>query len=392
MSAINMNSTLNTSDERAILERINAKTADQMTPVIAYLVILMCVGLFGNVLAVIFYGRNAKKSTHSVFICTVAIYDMIACVISIPSEIADLRLFFTYDNITACSILRFVNHFSAIGSIGVLLEISIDRFRRICRPVQKQLNHKQATLACAGSIIFSIFLSWPSLVFYTAVPVEVKSENGQVVTGHTCTTTKEASYRTYLWIFNFIYMGLFIIFTIILCVMYSIVGRVLIQHNRKIKLHKRPEISVCSTSGGMETSFTDDTCTTKQKTNYVKMATVQATKQKSNKNKTNHLNRSTLKFTMIMLVVTAVFVLSYLPFLVLVLWRAGNSTYESDLLSDSELVALQFGMRTYFLNSAINPFTYGFFNSSFREFVKKSVCFCYKRSAGRFKPTSSATQ
>ncbi|XP_052764623.1 neuropeptide FF receptor 2-like [Mya arenaria] len=374
-----MNNTLNTSNGNILLERINARIAHNMTPVIVYLVILMCVGLFGNALVILFYGRNARQSNHSLFICTVAIYDMIACVLSVPSDIADLLLFFTYDSNTACKIFRFVNHFAAIGSIGVLLEIAIDRFRRICRPLKTQLNHKQAMLACAGSILFSLVLSWPSLVFYSAFPISIKSEDGQVVNGHICTTTKEGSYRTYLWIFNILYMGLFIIITAILCVMYSIVGRVLVKHNRITKQHKRPEISEFSTSGGMETSFTDDTCTTERNTNDMKMATIQATKRKPVKNKPNHLNPTTLKFTIIMLVVTVVFVLSFLPLLVLILWRTANGAYEYDLLSDSELVAYQFGIRTYFLNSAINPFTYGFFNSSFREFVKKKVCLCYRR-------------
>ncbi|XP_052763587.1 neuromedin-U receptor 2-like [Mya arenaria] len=353
-----MNNTFNISDEKVILERINAKTADQMTPVIAYLVILMCVGLIGNVLVVLFYGRNAKNSTHFVFICTLAIYDLISCGISIPSEIATLRLFFTYDNSIACKIFRFVNHFAAIGSIGVLLEISIDRYRKICRPFRRQLNHNQTKVACAGSIVGALFFSWPSLVFCKAVPVDVRNENGQQVTGYTCTTTKEEKYRNYLWIFNSTHFVIFICFTIILCVMYALVWSVLLKRKT---YSETSEVSAI----GVEPSYSGDSMD--RSTQSARMAVEMATQP-------SHTKPRTVRLTMLMVVITVVFVVSFLPFFLLVIWRAKNGTFESDFLSDSDLVAFQFGIRSYLFSSAINPFMYGFFNSEFREYVRKVVC------------------
>ncbi|XP_052763586.1 probable G-protein coupled receptor 19 [Mya arenaria] len=364
----------NASDSDALLVNLNAEKADLMTPVIVFLAVLMCAGLVGNVFVVIYYGFRARKSTHSLFICTVAIYDLISCGISIPFEIVDLRLFITFEDSTACKVLRFVNHFAAIGSICILLEIAIDRFRRICRPVQKQLNHQQAKLACGLSVVVSVVYSWPTFVFYTSVPVDVRSKNGQTVTGHDCTTTKEKEYSVYLLVFNFFYMASFVVVAVILCVLYSLVGRMLVKHNHKMTAAK-------PTSEGIETSLTDDTTAKTKQTEKVTSNTGDKPTQQAN-HKTTHLDRTTVKFTMIMLVITVVFVISFLPFLALLLWRVAKGGYIVDALSDSGLVAFQFGLRSYFLNSALNPFTYGFFNSRFRDFLYTMVCVCRRKTSG----------
>ncbi|XP_052763585.1 probable G-protein coupled receptor 19 [Mya arenaria] len=376
----------NASDSDALLANLNAEKADLMTPVIVYLAVLMCSGLVGNMLVVIYYGFRARQSTHSLFICSVAIYDLISCGISIPIEIVDLRLFVTFENSAACKVLRFVNHFAAIGSICILLEIAIDRFRRICRPVQKQLKHQQVKIACGLSVVVSLFYSWPAFVFYTSVPVDVRSENGLTVTGHDCTTTKEKDYSVYLWVFNSFYMASFVVVAVILCVLYSLVGRMLVKHNRKMNFAK-------PTSEGIETSLTDDTTAkTKQTESAISDKADGSTQQAQHK--ATQLDRKTVKFTMIMLVITVVFVISFLPYQALVLWRVSKGGYEADVLSDGGLVAFQFGLRSYFLNSALNPFIYGFFNSRFRDFVYKIVCVCRRKTHGRskFSSTTSDTQ
>lgn len=79
-----------------------------------------------------------------------------------------------------------------------------------------------------------------------------------------------------------------------------------------------------------------------------------------------------------MIVIAVVFILSCVPFLVLAIWRAysdPNLVYE---FSDAALVWFQIGIRSYFLNCAINPFIYGFFNSQFRDYFYNKFCCCCK--------------
>ena len=105
------------------------------------------------------------------------------------------------------------------------------------------------------------------------------------------------------------------------------------------------------------------------------------------KEKTPDIN--TVKVTIMMLVITVVYVVGYLPYLVLVIWRFYQSGYEGDILTDGELVAFQIGIRSYLLNSAINPILYVFFNQTFRRFFFATFCpYCSKKKETLTSPTS----
>ncbi|XP_061183166.1 D(2) dopamine receptor A-like [Saccostrea echinata] len=80
------------------------------------------------------------------------------------------------------------------------------------------------------------------------------------------------------------------------------------------------------------------------------------------------------KYTIIMLSITVAFIISFLPYLSLMTWRTLSKDYEPNLLSKSELVAFQIFLRSFLINSAVNPLIYGFLNTEFRNFLK--ACFC----------------
>ena len=91
------------------------------------------------------------------------------------------------------------------------------------------------------------------------------------------------------------------------------------------------------------------------------------------------LDINTIKYTIIMIIIAFVFILSCVPYLALAVYR----TYAPDnfvyTLNDFQLVWFQIGIRSYFLNGAINPLIYGFFNSQFRAFFYNAWCSCCKR-------------
>ena len=88
------------------------------------------------------------------------------------------------------------------------------------------------------------------------------------------------------------------------------------------------------------------------------------------------LDINTVKYTFIMIIIAVVFICSCLPYLGLAVWRVyadENLVYD---FSDAQQVWFQIGIRSYFLNCAINPFIYGFFNSQFRTYFYKACCPC----------------
>ncbi|XP_062568496.1 D(2)-like dopamine receptor [Saccostrea cucullata] len=87
----------------------------------------------------------------------------------------------------------------------------------------------------------------------------------------------------------------------------------------------------------------------------------------------------TKKYTIIMLSITIAFIVSFLPYLSLMTWRTLSKEFEPNLFSKSELVAFQIFIRSFLINSAVNPLIYGFLNTEFRSFI--IACFCCRKNA-----------
>lgn len=383
-----------------LLDEINNEKAIAMIPVMVYLFILMVMGLLGNTMVCYYYGCKTKRTTHSIFICTVAIYDLISCSMSIPIELVDLRFLYVFTDSGACKFLRFINHFASIGSAFTLLIIAVDRYRRICQPFKKQLTIRDAKVACFILVLTSVFFSWPSFLLYGTVPVNLKSKQGTDIIGSDCTTIRESSYQIYLWVYNGVHLTGFLFAVGVLSVMYSLVGRVLLKHKLHQQKYTKPQPSNENTNSGAsaQTNLSDQTDAAVEtnldatinteadpddvpKSNGVKLVNMNPSGSVADVNNvrtstTDQFDIKTVKYTLIMLVITIVFVVSFLPYLILVIWRAAIGGHEENVLSNSGLVAFNFGIRSYFLNSAINPMTYGFFNSKFRNFFFKVLCPC----------------
>jgi len=76
--------------------------------------------------------------------------------------------------------------------------------------------------------------------------------------------------------------------------------------------------------------------------------------------------------TLIMRMVTFTFMLSYLPFLVLVTWRYADNNIPGKLSTKGKIVYNVF-IKTYFLNSVIRPFIYFAMNDQYRFEMLKLI-------------------
>lgn len=400
----------NISDTGALLTKLNDEKAILLIPAILYVSCLMIVGLVGNILVCIFYGCKTRFNTNSFFIIILASFDLISCVITMPIEIVDLRFFFMFTNAPACKAARFLNSFATMGSAATLLAIAVDRHRRLCRPFKRQFQLKEAKIACVIAAISSLVFSWPTPIFYDSVSVNVTDPQNKsvILEGFDCTTTKSEEYQTYLLAFNAIQFAVFIVAVCMLGILYCLIGRVLYKH--KGMRRKYTSTSVYHNHSGLDSidtnismKSTSETDSMKQSSNFdddtnaVSLRTksgisaIRPTSHESHASSKDHSpDLKTVRYTIIMLTITTVFVLSFLPYLILIVWRLFQSGYEVDVLSDAGLVAFQIGIRSYLLNSAVNPILYGFFNPKFRTFFYVWFCPCCAKKLGEVQLSTSS--
>lgn len=449
-SVRNMTNMTSVTTDEELLTALNDEKVKLMIPVIVYVSILMLLGTFGNILVLVYYGCKSRSSTNSFFIVALAVFDLSVCAVTMPIEIMDLRFYYMFTNVPACKISRVLNHLAANGSASTLLAIAVDRFRRLCCPLKPQLEIKHAKIAVFLASSLAIVLSWPALIFYKPVTVNIINPENKtlILQGSDCTTAKDDKYRTYLWAFNIVQFVIYIVATVILIVLYALVGRAIYRYKRrrlKFASTKRIAYDPKYNQNGIQSkksSKDKDNCGTESEIGNsstiesdsadISIQTVESILENNSKNfddigsckeiedaphskrieigrkqfkASRNINNNsryktpkektpdvkTIKCTILMLVITIFFIVGYLPYLVLVIWRIFQSDYEGEILSDSALVGFNIGIRSYLIPSCVNPLLYGGFNDNFRNFFFTTFCPCVTKRRKTLRSSASIT-
>ncbi|XP_052761463.1 uncharacterized protein LOC128204138 [Mya arenaria] len=244
-----------------ILQTLNDEKAIVLIPAMVYCGFLMILGTTGNLMVVYFYGFHSKTTSATCFILALAIFDLIACLFGIPIEISDLRLFYLFKSVPACRLLVFVNHFAVIASAFTLCFIAIDRYKRICKPFERQMTVRTARTIIGISAMFGVILGWPSIALYTVEIVNINTTyKGEPITiaGYDCTSVKDEAYGPYNMTFSAIqFLGFFGI-TTALIVCYFLVGRQLYKH-KKFRFYVAQKGLRRTASGNVTTMTTSNT-------------------------------------------------------------------------------------------------------------------------------------
>ena len=90
---------------RTLLVQLNNEMVIQLIPAIIYLVVLMIVGAVGNLLVIYIFGWKLKSTTQNFLFLWLGVFDIISCVIGIPSEIVDISQYFLYEDAVACKVI-----------------------------------------------------------------------------------------------------------------------------------------------------------------------------------------------------------------------------------------------------------------------------------------------
>ncbi|KAL3888002.1 hypothetical protein ACJMK2_000386 [Sinanodonta woodiana] len=445
---------MNNSSATDLLQRMNDEISIMLIPVFVYMGVMMLTGFVGNALVCYFYGYKTKTNPTTCFIVVLAVFDLMSCIISMPMEIVDIRFFYLFPDVTACKVLRTMTFVCTISSGIILIAIATERYRKICLPFKKQITVLQAKFICVISTLIAIVISWPSIVFYSVVPVDVPVPGSETIQAYDCTTVKVESLRMYLLAFSGIQFLLFIISCIALIVLYVLIYKQLIR----VKKNKNRFMSRNDDSTSLSTPSTTilERNVLEMEQYTIKEATQVQTKNDKMKRETSRLNaaythvdqdksgyneenkklfesegkasivspheencdaieisgeaverrscntsssfRKALnntrivshlvqrkskdtnsdKYTTIMLLITVVFIVSFLPYLCLSMWQNFSKDYLVNRMSDLQIMFFSIGIRSYFLNSVLNPFIYGFFNLKFRKFIASVFLGCFR--------------
>lgn len=373
------------------LQEYNDEEANRRLIPVIYLGLLMLIGIPGNLIVLIVYPSRFPKTTHRMFITGLAVADILVCVVTLPFEITEMRLQYTFYNSWCCKFFRACNTLFALSSIFILMGLSGDRFRRVCTPLKVQMTSRHATIYIMFCVVLAVIFSWPNF-FISGIRLVNLGNN---VTGYDCSLSDQFAKTKYPTLYGGTLFLVFIICMISLIVLYSLIGRQILKHFQFRRRFSRSSTSKSTSSTPVSNDSRKLMSTNKAEQEYnnevfidnkpketQEMLTRKSHRKSSKHHSTKHQSvkedATSKKLTKIALAISLAFILSYLPHLTISLLTALKGKF---LLPPGPVVSavLPIVTRSFAINNVVNPIIYGLMDKRFRDncklMFKNALCF-----------------
>lgn len=151
-----------------ILQAWNAEYEQKFFPIIAFTYTVMVVGITANFHAICVYWIYYKKNNLRIYVLTLSVVDLLACVVAMPMVIVTIQHNYTIFNRFVCKFYQSSGTIFSIFSLSVLTVIAVDRLRRIIKPFGLQLSYRQSKIVCCFCGIYALVITVPNALIYDA--------------------------------------------------------------------------------------------------------------------------------------------------------------------------------------------------------------------------------
>ena len=204
----------------------------KLTPPILYTSLMMLMGACGNSVVCYVYGFRWQSTVTKIFIFSLAALDLSNSLICMPTEIAILVRFVTFDAPSWCRISRFLTYTLNGGSSLILVSIALDRWYKVCRPLEYFFTIRRAKLTCVGAVVLAATLSWPALVLYGNLTIPIA---GSDVSGVTCLVSDEYIDTWLPLVFYSLFFTCYLVLVVVITVLYALIAVRLVSLKRQQK-------------------------------------------------------------------------------------------------------------------------------------------------------------
>ncbi|XP_074650763.1 gastrin/cholecystokinin type B receptor-like [Tubulanus polymorphus] len=379
---------------------VNNEYASMMIPYLVYISVVMVLGIAGNAIVLLVYGTKAKKITLNYFVITLAIFDLLTCIVSFPFNILRTAMQFTFPSEVFCKIGFLSLYMTVSAASFILICIAVHRYNKVCRPLKRGFDDKMAKRLCYASFPVGLCVAVPTaLIFGLATRRDKKTG----ICGRECFIKDEYERTATLIVFFVILCIIFIGLVVTVSVLYILVGKVayIRRNNRnqqnQIQLRR---YQLTTSADALDGSNPDVRAASNGTRNSLHPA-VDVDGRENNDNQFLDLSRERsqdskrsaaseapseykswnsrlilFKTERMLLAVTVTFILCWLPFWVFISGTVLNGNFLQPETPFQHIIRKVFYEAFYF-NNAINPVIYAFMNSAFRDdFRRLSIQWC----------------
>ncbi|XP_041361647.1 neuromedin-U receptor 2-like [Gigantopelta aegis] len=312
-----------------------------LIPVIVCVGVLGVFSIVGNVLVCYVFIFRMKTTTHNFLISSLSVFGLLSTVVCMALATGRMTRYYTFRLESICKAGMFLDSVLILMTIFILIIIAVDRYLKICRPMETQMTRKVAEISIGVAVCVSVLFGSPRLSVYIVKSVEATKPNGTQ-----CIHDTNTVFTLYRTVTALLIIGL----TVVLIVLYASIGIAVRRHKCSFQLSDRannPRASINVRSPSL-----------------------------SRQNQ-NMFDKSTL----IGFFVTLMFVISYFPALALKIIICFT---KEDLMNKYPL-GYYICQHMYIINDAVNPIIYGALNTEFRNHVVQMM-----RSISRRLKTSNS--
>ena len=390
-----------------LAEELNNKMVASVLPVTIFIGLETVLGFCGNILVLYVFLFRYHKCNFKYFVLCLACIDVVSTLTTMPGEIITHEFWYVYPYPIVCKIKSFFNVSTVCGSAFCLLLIAVDRFRKLCRPLQWQLKPKTALVLCFVLLVISCIIALPVAVLWGTHSYQ-ESYKGYEVTVTVCEKDAKYLHTEYPLIYATVVEIIISSVMVGLFILYIFVCRKLLR----VRLHsdvtndaneavKERNVTEDDTTLSHGMTSEDDLHITKHRSdkNEIAQHSISTAVELKNKGNTEQKvemvnkikqKKSTTKpktrriRTLIMFILTAIFVFTTILYLTL-LNLIANDFLQS--LSSTAKSFYFFFFRLYFINHVINPILYGWLDPHFRRILMqimksmKNVRLCSTKNA-----------
>ncbi|XP_022689861.1 neuropeptide F receptor-like [Varroa jacobsoni] len=309
--------------------------------------LLIMTGALGNGLVCLAVARKpAMRTARNIYIINLAISDLILCLFTMPFSLVEIVLKFWPLGLVTCKLVAGLEATSIFVSTISIMAIAIDRYKVILYPTRETFNPLSGFFMVATIWMIALLLATPLFIYKTVFTHEVPQKFLLLQVG----LQAKVDYCVEHWPHN---KGRFF---------YSLFTMVL-QYMLPIGIVSAAYASICRklrdrmmARGGCQAQLEEKLLRERQRV------------QRTNK---------------LLVAITVVFILSWLPLNILNTWFDYFETQDSKL--DVQFrVMFAFCHMCGMSSACTNPFLYGWLNDNFRKEFQEILSGCFPQFVARF--------
>lgn len=337
----------------------NEKAVVENIPTFVFMAVTIALGMTGNLLTFVFYGFVEKKTVTTFLITALALNDLCSSV-AMFDHIILVRFLIRYKSKLGCELTYFVNHFFVLNSVMFLNPIGIERCLRVCTQNPKyQVSKTKAAGMIASLSIYSFSVALRHFFIVGIEETKITMSDNTVITGFLCSLIHQQKYSAIINTFHLLDIFGFVLTNILLAIVYGIMAKKIGLVRKRIGAYPFnastdvQSLRVSVTADGSGSTSNRDTS---KRIEFRSQNPTWVSHRRENRER---------KINIMLGTITLSSLLSFVPYFYVVVVVKPQET--PGAFTFDPLV--QTGWRSFMLNSSINPYIIGLFNSQFRNFV-----------------------